>query len=164
MAYKKSFTSPQLQHEFPNAYHRLSINDSQAHYGVLRLEVQVFATPQAAAAPPTIAQIATDNDGNALLLPDRTDYIWEEVPAERKSVGDPIGYYFVELWNRKPQGRKRGDGGPQYLVDPTAFNALLNKAAPIPGGVDNKEKYNPKAQAYRLVRLLAEFSDATDDK
>lgn len=166
MAFKKSYTSPQLQHEFPKAYHRLTVDDSQAHYGVLRITTEVYATKAAAAAPPTIPNIATDDNGQPILLPDRTDYVWEQIPSDKRSLAQPIGYYQIELWNRKPQGRKAGDGGPEYVVDAAKFDALLNKANPIdaPVGTSNAEKYNPKAQAYRLVRSLADFADATDDK
>lgn len=166
MAFKKSFISQQLQHEFPQAYHRLTVNDSQAHYGVLRITAEVFATKAAAAAPPVIPSISTDDDGQPILLPDRTDYVWEQIPSDKRSLAQPIGYYQIELWNRKPQGRKQGDGGSEYIVDAAKFDALMNKGTPIdaPAGTPEREKYNPRAQAYRLVRGLADFADATDDK
>lgn len=169
MAYTKSYQSEFVGAEFPNAYHRATVDDSMAHFGVLRLSVEVFASKQAAQPPAKIAQPKFDADGNHIYVLNQEgnpiDYVTEEVPGDgRRSVGQPIGQYAVEVWNRQPPGRKPGDGGPTYLVDAEKFDALLNKADPIPGGVSNKEKFSPKAQAYRLLKSLPEFSDATDDK
>lgn len=181
MAYRKNFLAKQFGHEFPNAYHRLSVDDRLAHYGVIVANVDVFASKEAAAAPPLRKEIATDADGNQLyvdeqgnpmLLSERSDtrkpvdYVWVDVPSTERSVGQPIGSYQVQIWNRQPAERRNGDGGPPFVVDATAFAGLIGKGDPVsaPAGTSNKEKFAPKAQAYRLVRSLADFSDAIDEK
>jgi len=160
MAIQKSHFCHQSQFTFPAAYHRFSVNDSQAHFGVLLLEAQVFATAEAAALPPAIPNISRDDNGDPVFLPDRTDYVWEPIPSDRRSVGEPVDFYQIQVWNRKPQGRKQEDGGPRYIVDPAAFNSLLNKSTPIAGGKSQVEQFAPRAQAYRLVSKLPEFVDA----
>lgn len=169
MAYVKSYQSEFVGAEFPNAYHRATVDESLAHFGVLRLAVDVFANKQAAQPPAKISQPKMDENGNHIYVLNAEgnpiDYVMEEVPGDhRRSVGQPIGQYQVEIWNRQPPGRKPGDGGRQYLVDATKFDALLNKADPIPGGATNKEKFSPRAQAYRLLKSLPEFAEAEDDK
>ena len=162
MAYIKSFQSEQLATEFPNAYHAIKIDDSLAHYGVLRLFVEVFASKQAAQPPEKVRQMAMNSDGSHKYVVNDDgnpiDYVWEDVPDHRQRKGSPVGHYQIEVWNRQPAERKLGDGGTDFIVDAAAFDALLVKGAPI------AEKYNPKAQAYRLVRGMQKFADATDDK
>jgi len=166
MAYLKNFQSQQFAAEFPGAYHRVTVHEKQAHYGVIVLHVDVFASKQAASPPPPTREIARDAEGNLILLEDRTDYVWVDVPSTQRSQGNPIGSYQVQVWNRQPLERKAGDGGPEFVVDAAAFNALTGKGAPIaaPQGTPDKEKFAPKAQAYRLLKSLPSLADAVDDK
>lgn len=181
MAYRKNFLAKQFATEFPNAYHRLSVDDRLAHYGVIVANVDVFPSKEAAAAPPLRKEIATDADGNQLyvdeqgnpmLLSERSeerkpvDYVWNDVPSTERSIGQPIGQYQVQIWNRQPSERKNGDGGPPFIVDAAAFNGLLGKGSPVaaPVATPDREKFSPKAQAYRLVRSLPAFADAVDEK
>lgn len=169
MAYIKSYNSEFVGAEFANAYHRATVDDSMAHFGVLRLSVDVFANKQAAQPPTKVLGFKMDENGEHLFEYNAEGnpiaHVMEEMPGDhRRSVGQPIGQYYVEIWNRQPPGRKPNDGGTQYIFDAEKFDALLNRADPIPGGATNKEKFSPKAQAYRLLKSLPEFADGVDDK
>lgn len=70
-------------------------------------------------------------------------------PTENsRSAGDIIDCYCVEI------------------AQPEIVEALTLKRSPVPApqGTPERERYNPKAQAYRYLRSLPEFVDAVDLK